>query len=240
MPTNRVAIVTGASDGVGRETAVLLAEAGYDLALIARREDRLHATVAGISERLGTSEHRTLVLPTDLTNDADTRAAALRVVEHFGRVDAVANVAGNAPLMPIEELTPAIWRQCIDTNLSAIVMMTAALWPTFRQQQAGVIVNVSSMASIDPFRGFSAYAAAKVGVNMFTRCTADEGEAIGLKAVALVLGAVETPMLRGLFSEDVLPRDQTMSPVTVATVIRDCIVGSYAFENGQTIVMEGE
>ena len=240
MPTNRVAIVTGASDGVGRETAILLAEAGYDLALVARRQDRLNDTVARISERRGAAEHRTLVLPTDLTDDDATRAAALRVVEHFGRVDAVANVAGNAPLMPIEELTPAIWRQCIDTNLSAIVMMTAALWPTFRQQQGGVIVNVSSMASIDPFPGFSAYAAAKVGVNMFTKCTADEGEAIGLKAVALVLGAVETPMLRALFSEDVLPRDQTMSPVTVATVIRDCIAGNYAFENGQTIVMEGE
>ncbi|MEX0886195.1 MAG: SDR family oxidoreductase [Phycisphaeraceae bacterium] len=240
MDTHRVAIVTGASDGIGRETAVLLAQAGYDLALIARRRDRLDETAARVTDALGSTDHRTLILPTDLTDDHATRAAALTVVEHFGRVDAVANVAGHAPLMPIEALTPDIWRQCIDTNLSAIVMLTAALWPTFRRQQRGTIVNVSSMASIDPFPGFAAYAAAKVGVNMFTKCTADEGSAIGLKAVALVLGAVETPMLRSLFSEDVLPRDQTMSPITVATVIRDCIAGSYPFDNGQTIVLEGE
>lgn len=235
-PSNRrVAIVTGASSGVGRATAVLLAGAGYDLALVARRRAALEETArscAGAAAGGATP----LVLPVDLTDAAATRAVIERTLERFGRLDALVNAAGAAPLLPIERVTPAVWRECIDTNLSCVVQLTAAAWPAFRAG-GGVIVNVSSMSSIDPFPGFAIYAAAKVGLNMFTMCTAREGEAMGLRAVALALGAVETPMLRAIFDEATVPRDKTLSPEAVAAVIRDCVTGARAFTSGETVVV---
>jgi NAD(P)-dependent dehydrogenase (short-subunit alcohol dehydrogenase family) len=79
------------------------------------------------------------------------------------------------------------------------------------------------------------YASAKAAVNMFTLCTAREGAAIGVRAVALAPGAVETSMLRGLFDEKAIPHDKTLTPEQVATVIRDCLTGARRFTSGETI-----
>ncbi len=224
-----VAIVTGAGSGVGRATAIALAQGGYRLLLVARTESALRQTA-----QLAAGPD-TAILPVDVA----APDAATRIVEHalqrFGRIDAIANVAGAAPLLPIDQVTPQIWRTCIDTNLSAIVLLTAAAWPTFQKQRRGVVVNVSSLASLDPFPHFAIYAAAKVGVNMFTRCTASEGAPIGVRAVCIAPGAVETPMLRSLFNEQAIPPDQCLPPADVAAVIRDCITGTRDFTSGQTI-----
>ena len=83
------------------------------------------------------------------------------------------------------------------------------------------MVNVSSMASIDPFPGFATYAAAKIGV----------------KAVAVAPGAVETPMLRSMFNEQMIPKDKALSPEQVAKIITDCITGERAFTSGETIAV---
>ena len=103
------------------------------------------------------------------------------------------------------------------------------------EQQSGFIGSVSSMASIDPFPGFSIYAAAKAGVNLFTLVTGREGQKIGVRAMAVAPGAVETGMLRKLFDESVIPADATLSPDEVAKVIVDCLENKRAFEVGQTI-----
>lgn len=231
MNNQHMAIVTGAGSGVGRATAVLLAEAGYNLVLVARTESALRATAQAISSVA------VEVLPLDIADPTAGHRIIERSLQRFGRIDAIANVAGAAPLLPIEQVTPDVWRTCIDTNLSSIVLLTTAAWPTFKAQGHGVIVNVSSMASLDPFPNFAIYAAAKVGVNMFTSCTAAEGESLGIKAVCIAPGAIETPMLRQLFSEQIIPPDKCLSPAAVARVIRDCVVGTYAFKSGETIVM---
>ncbi|MEX0654934.1 MAG: SDR family oxidoreductase [Phycisphaeraceae bacterium] len=234
----KVAIITGASSGVGAETAVLLAEAGYSVALLARRAERLDQVLARIAEEVPDAPGGAMAVPTDVTDPEAIRQAGEAVLARFGRVDALVNCAGNAPLMPIEKITPGVYRECMDANVGAVVLLTAAVWPTFKKQKRGVVVNVSSMSSIDPFPGFSLYAAAKIGVNMFTKCTADEGARFGVRAVAVAPGAVETPMLRQNFSEKVLPREKTLDPVEVAEVIRDCVTGARAFEAGEVIVVE--
>ena len=93
------------------------------------------------------------------------------------------------------------------------------------------------MASIDPFPGFSMYAAAKVGVNMFIRCIGDEGKEIGVTSVAVGPGAVETPLLRSLFDEEMIGKDQTLSPEKVAGVLVDCYLSERMFASGDTIMM---
>lgn len=228
-----VAIVAGASSGIGRAVATALAEVGHAVALLARRENRLQSLAEEIAKQAPGAQ--TLVLPTDVTDPDAVQRSVEAVLDRWGRADALINAAGDAPLQPIERITPELWRQCIDSNLSSVVYMTRAVWPTMQKQQRGTVVNVSSMSSIDPFRGFNIYAAAKAGVNMFTHCCADEGQQAGIQAVAIAPGAVETAMLRQNFAEDVLPRDKTLAPMEVAQIIRDCITGARAFTSGEVI-----
>jgi NAD(P)-dependent dehydrogenase (short-subunit alcohol dehydrogenase family) len=234
--STRSALVTGASGGIGRACAVLLARAGYDLLLTGRSQEKLDAARAAI-ESEAASIGRIEVSACDLTADDVPRRLVEAAVDRFGRLDALVHVAGDAPLGPIDRITPAGWRQCVDTNLSALVLLTAAAWPVFARQKAGMVASVSSMASVDPFPGFSMYAAAKTGVNMFTHCVGVEGRGLGIRAVAVAPGAVETPMLRALFDESALPREQVMDPMAVAAVLVDCITGRRAFESGQTILL---
>jgi 3-oxoacyl-[acyl-carrier protein] reductase len=234
MSERRCAIVCGAGSGVGRATAVLLARDGFDVVLVARTREKLEETAAMATAPDGV---RTLVLPGDLEKPETPAAVVEQTLERFGRIDAIANCAGAAPNMPIEKITERDWRRCIDANLSYVVHVTTAAWGTFQRQRHGVIVNVSSMASVDPFPGFSIYAAAKVGLNMFTRVTASEGQTIGVRAVAIAPGAIETPMLRELFSENVVPPERTLAPGHVGELIRDCITGRREFTSGETIVL---
>lgn len=234
MSSLQSAIVTGAGSGVGRATALALAAAGYNVTLVARRAETLAETARLIAAQQGNAA-RALPLAADLADPAACGTIVARTLTAFGRLDAIANVAGYAQSCPIEKITPEEWRKTIDTNLSYVMYLTAAAWPTFKEQRRGIIVNVSSMASFDPFPGFAMYAPAKAALNMFTLITAREGGPLGIRAVAVAPGAIETPMLRALFNEKILPMDKTLTPDSVAAVIRDCVTGARAFTPGETI-----
>lgn len=230
----KTAIVTGAGSGIGLAVASQLASAGFNVALAGRTTSKLKAAAAAIQDERDVPAERLLVAPADIADaDACARLVA-QAVETFGRLDALVNVAGYAAQVAIDRIDEAEWRRMIDTNLTSVVLLTAAAWPHLKKQ-GGVIVNVSSMASIDPFPQFAMYAAAKAGVNLFTHCTAVEGKPLGIRAVAVAPGAVETGMLRAMFSEKMLPADKTLDPTEVAAVICDCITGNRAFEPGETI-----
>lgn len=232
----KVAIVTGAGSGVGRDTALLLADAGYAVVLVARTEANLHATAEYIRNE-GDPEAQTLVVPTDVTDSAAVDALVNTTLDKFGRIDAIANCAGSAPLQAIDQLTDHIIDAAIDVNLKSVIYLTRAAWPTFKKQKAGSICNISSMASIDPFTGFNVYAAAKAGVNLFTKATADEGKRFNIVAAAVAPGAIETPMLRENFPAKVIPEAKTLDPLIVAGVVRDVLIGARMVGPGETIVM---
>ena len=233
--TAPVAVITGAGSGVGRDTALLLAEAGYDLVLVARTEDKLKATARLIAEEHPDYAGHVEVMPGDVADAERVKAIIDAVADKFGRLDALANVAGYAPIQPMEKLTPDIVRDCLDVNLAGVAYAMAAAIPHMRKAKAGVIVNISSMAALDPYKGFQMYAAAKVGVNMLTRCLADEYGRAGLRAVAIAPGAIETPMLRANFNTKLIPEDKALDPMVVAALVRDCVTGRREFENGECI-----
>ena len=233
MTDSPTAIITGAGSGIGQATAEILAAAGYRLTLVGRSEEKLNDTAT----RIATHDVETLLLTADITHADECQRIVQSTIDTFGRLDALANVAGYAALLPIAKVTEEIWRGNIDTNLSAIVHLTAAAWPHLKVN-GGVIVNVSSMASIDPFPNFAIYAAAKAAVNMFTQCTASEGSKQNIKAVAIAPGAVETQMLRSMFNEKMIPKSKALSPVDVGQVIADCITGRRAFRAGETIALK--
>jgi NAD(P)-dependent dehydrogenase (short-subunit alcohol dehydrogenase family) len=158
-----------------------------------------------------------------------------KTVAEFGRLDAVVNNAGVAPSCDFDQMSDEQWHAVIDTNLSAAFYLTRAAWPIFRRQKSGVVVNISSIAARDPFAGFAAYGAAKAGLNGLSLSMAREGEKIGVRVHTIAPGAVETNMLRGLFSLQQVPPATVMDPADVAKVIAQCVVGDLQFTSGEVI-----
>lgn len=230
QPTTPVACITGAGSGIGRAVARRLGDLGYALALVGRREEPLRETAA-----LLPASAPNLILSADVSDTRAIGAAIDRTVEHFGRLDALVNNAGAAPLAPIDRTTPELLEECFRVNTLGPAAAIARAWPTFKAQRAGCIVNVSSMATADPFPGFFAYAAAKAGVNLMARSCAKEGKAFNIRAFAVAPGAVDTPMLRANFNEKTIPPSRCLSPDDVATVIVECIRGDRNACNGDTI-----
>jgi len=227
-----VAIITGAGSGVGRDLAILMADAGYHCVLAARTQDTLESTAWLCSEEVPGCE--TLIVPTDVADPAQVNALIEATLAKFGRIDALANVAGYAPLQPIQRIDDDTLRRCTAVNFDAVVYTTRAVWPTFKSQKSGAICNVSSMGAFDPFTGFNIYGAAKAAVNIFTKATADEGKRLNVNAYAIAPGAIETPMLRENFSEKAIPAHNTLDPSVVAGAIRDCLTGKTDMQSGET------
>jgi 3-oxoacyl-[acyl-carrier protein] reductase len=229
-----VAMITGASRGIGRATALALSKRGYRLALVARTSGDLEETarLAGVES---------VVLAGDVSDAAQVEEVVGRAVGRFGRLDAVVNVAGVAPRRTIEEMTLAEWRAVMETNLSAVFYVTKFAWPHLRETAGrygrAAVVNVSSLASRDPFAGFAAYGAAKAGVNLFGLVAAREGAKLGIDVHTVAPGAVETGMLRGLMTVDEYPSSKTLTPEEVAEVIMQCVVGALRHTRGEVIYM---
>lgn len=227
-----VVIITGAGSGVGRDLALLMCEAGYACVLAARTQDTLESTASLCGEE--GPESQTLVVPTDVADAAQVQALIDTTLDKFGRIDAIANVAGYAPLQPIQRIEDETLRKCTAVNFDAVVHATRAAWPTFKKQKSGTVCNVSSMGAFDPFTGFNIYGAMKAAVNIFTKATADEGKRLGITAYAIAPGAIETPMLRANFSEKAIPASHTLDPSVVAAAIRDCLTGKTDMQSGET------
>ena len=191
-----VALVTGASSGLGRATAIALACSGADVALLARSEEDLEGTEQEVS-KVG---HRALVLPTNLANAEEIAATVERTVGEFGRVDVLVNAAGTDVPGTVEELDVGGWDLTLSVNLRAPFLLSKAAFPHMREAGGGTIVNVSSVAGKKGWANASAYCASKFGLTGLTEALADEGRGHGIRAIVLYPGAMATNW--GAFSPD--------------------------------------
>ncbi len=226
--TKPVAIITGAGRGIGRAAAIELSQCGYQLVLVSRNKAELRETAK-------LSDKNALIAPADVAAVGQIRGVVAKTLEAFGRIDAVVNNAGYAPVRSIESITDDEWQSILDVNLSAAVWMCKAVWATFRKQNRGVIVNISSKASADPFTGLGLYGSAKAALNVLGLSLAREGEAIGVRVHTIAPGAVETAMLRTILTPEQYPTQNTLSPAEVASVIADCVTGSPPQPSGEVI-----
>jgi NAD(P)-dependent dehydrogenase (short-subunit alcohol dehydrogenase family) len=235
----RAAIVTGAGSGIGRAAALALAGRGYAVALAGRNVDRLRAAAETIERSHGAG--RVLVVGADMTIQRQVEELVDRTVERFGRVDVLVNNAGDAKAVPIRRTSAAAVRDFMEVNAIGPAAAILRAWPIFERQGGGCVVSVSSMATVDPFPGFFAYAASKAPLSVMTKSIAKEGAAIGVTAYCIAPGAVETPLLRRTFDAATVPAEACLSSEEVAGLIIECVEGGRPEANGVTlaIVREG-
>lgn len=164
MAEDRVAVVTGASSGIGRATAIALARAGVKVALGARRTDRLAETESMIKKEGG----EVLSVKVDVSKRQECDTLIHRVMERWGRVDILVNNAGLMPLSFLKNLKVDEWDRMIDVNVKGVLYCTAAVLPFMLEMGSGHIVNISSVAGRVVFPAGSVYCATKHAVTAFS------------------------------------------------------------------------
>ena len=189
-----VALVTGASSGIGHATAVALAEAGASVAVAARRRDRLES----LAERIGGD---VLVLETDVTDEAQARSMVARTVDHFGRLDTLVNNAGVMLLGPIVDAPVEEWRRMVELNLLGLLYATHAALPHLltaaesEPRRVADVVNVSSVAGRFARAGSGVYNATKFGVGAFSESLRQEVTQRHVRVSLVEPGAVATELI---------------------------------------------
>jgi NADP-dependent 3-hydroxy acid dehydrogenase YdfG len=202
----KVALVTGASSGIGEATAVALAEAGAAVAIGARRRDRLDA----LATRLTDGGARVLQLDLDVTDEAQCAAAVARTREELGGLDVLVNNAGVMLLGTIAGADPEDWRRMIDTNVMGVLYMTHAALDGMVAQGSGDIVNMSSVAGRQARVGAGVYNASKWAVNAFSESLRQEVTERGVRIGLVEPGAVATELTDHITQPDAKAGAQKM------------------------------
>lgn len=217
----KVAVVTGASSGIGEATAKSLSEEGADVVLAARREEELRE----LADQIETEGGDTLVVPTDVTDEADIQELVDRTVEEFDRLDVLVNNAGVMLLEEVEDADPDNFQQMVDVNLSGLMKLTRAALPIMQDQGSGHVVNISSVAGRKSFPGSSAYSATKFGVNGFSEGLRQEvtGED-DIRITLIEPGFVDTELAEHIPDENIQEQTkqtlETMDALTPQDVAR--------------------
>jgi len=187
----RTALVTGASSGIGRATALCFAAAGARLALVGRDAEAL-AAVAHESEA---QEGEVFIVPADVTNETQAARAVTVAVERFGGLDVLVNAAGILSSGTVETTALAAWDAMLDVNLRAVFHLMQLSIPHL-EKSAGNIVNVSSVTGLRAFPGVLAYCVSKAGLDQLTRCAALELAGKRIRVNAVNPGVVRTQVHR--------------------------------------------
>jgi NAD(P)-dependent dehydrogenase (short-subunit alcohol dehydrogenase family) len=227
-----VALVTGSGRGIGRAIALRLAREGLQVVASSRTAAELDETRRQIESCGGRCDVR----PADMGDPDAVKALVEFSMSCHGRLDVLINCAGTAVLSGIEDLDPARFEQMMAVNVMGVYHSCRAAWPIMKAQKQGVIINISSAASVDPFPGLGAYGATKAWVNVWTRALADEGRPLGIRVFAVAPGAVETQMLRGAFPD--FPGDQALGPEDVADVVCALAQADCRHASGQTVFVK--
>jgi NAD(P)-dependent dehydrogenase (short-subunit alcohol dehydrogenase family) len=196
------AIITGASRGIGAETARVFAQAGANVVLIARSQ----AAIDELATEIGP---KALSLACDVADFSLIEAAVAQSIAHFGRVDILVNNAGIIePISHLATSDPAAWGHVIDVNVKGVYNGMRAVLPSMIANGAGTILTISSGAAHGPTEAWSHYNASKAAVNMLTRCVDMENRTDGIRAIGLSPGTVATRMQQEIKTSGINPISQ--------------------------------
>ena len=200
--TGKTALITGASRGIGAETARLFADAGANVALVARSAD----SIADLAGEIG---EKAIAMPCDISRYWELEKAISGCVDAFGGLDIVVNNAGVIePISHLASADPEAWGQVIDINLKGVFYAMRAALPVMRGAGGGTILTVSSGAAHGPVEAWSHYCSSKAGAAMLTRCLHKEEAENGIRAMGLSPGTVATQMQREIKASGINPVSQ--------------------------------
>src|SRR5215831_11756176 len=239
--TNRIALVTGGSRGIGRATALRLAGEGADVAIsYASRTRDAEETVAAI-RGLG---RRALCVPCNVADSSDVRRLVDETRKQLGPIDLLAHCGAISNIKDHTELTEAIWRETIDVNLTGAFLVVFAVKDEMLRRGFGRIVTVSSIAALRPRKMQIHYAAAKAGVIAMTRCCA-EAFAPHVRVNCVAPGLIETEMAHVLPDATIerikseTPLGRLGTPDEIASVIGFLLSEESSFMTGHTLAASG-
>ncbi|MBX9753016.1 MAG: SDR family oxidoreductase [Roseococcus sp.] len=234
----KVAIVTGAGGGIGLATAIRLGREGASVVLALRRLEGAEAHLAAV--RAGGAPEA-LALECDVSDEAAVAACCEATMRRFGRLDIIVNNAGLMNFRPLAELTGADWLAVLGVDLLGAAFFTGEALR--RMGRGGAIVNIASVHAVETTADVAPYAAAKAGMLSLTRSAAIEGRPLGIRANAILPGAVETKMLRDnpnvASGAEALDAADIGRPEDVAAAVAFLASEDAAFVTGATLAVDG-
>lgn len=238
---NKIALVTGASRGIGRAIAIRLAQSGADVLCVSRSFDSLQETIAAVSA-LG---RRTQGYALDVADNAAVQKTVEEILNTYERVDILVNNAGLTRDTLLMRMSVEDWDTVLNTNLRGAFNFTQALSRPFVRQKSGRIINIASVIGLIGNAGQCNYAASKAGLIGFTKSVAREFASRGITCNAICPGFIETDMTAGL-SEEVKQKVLTQIPANrygraeeIAHFVNFLCSDEAAYMTGQALAIDG-
>ncbi len=223
---DKVAVITGASSGIGEATAEALAAEGAAVVVAARREDRLEDLV----ERIEGNGSRVLAVSCDVTDEDQAHDLIRKAKEEFGRVDIVVNNAGVMQLSKVEKSLSDEWRRMFDINVLGLLYVTDAAIQVMKEQGSGHLVNISSLASRGTRPALGVYSGTKTAVNAISEALRQELQGDNIRVTIIEPGAVETELPDHITDEEaregisnLLAELDPLQPKDIAAAIAYCV-----------------
>jgi 3-oxoacyl-[acyl-carrier protein] reductase len=239
--TDKVALVTGASRGLGKAIALALAAEGASIAAVARSEEALKETVEAIRAAGGTAEPYAL----DVSSEADVEATIEKITARFSHIDVLVNNAGVTRDGLLMRMKSEDWDAVIDTNLKGAFNLTKPVGRIMVKQRTGRIINISSVIGLMGNAGQANYAASKAGLIGFSKSVAREFASRGITCNVVCPGFIETDMTKGL-GEDLrkkllekIPLARLGQPEDVAGVVTFLCSPAASYITGQILTVDG-
>lgn len=209
------ALITGASSGIGKATALAFAKAGFDVALVSRTLNKLEA-VAQAAKHAGVEAKAYAV---DLADVSQVEKKIQAIAQDFGDIDILVNNAGIAYTATLSQTPLEDWQQVINLNLTSVFQCIMGILPGMRDRGTGTIINVASIAAKQPFPGWGAYSISKAGIVALSQTLAQEERDRGIRVTAICPGAVNTELWDTETVNVNLDRSKMLTPEIVAQSI---------------------
>ncbi|BAZ80226.1 SDR family oxidoreductase [Sphaerospermopsis kisseleviana CS-549] len=211
----RRALITGASSGIGKATALAFAKAGIDVALVSRSQEKLEG-VAAVAKEIGVEAKAFTV---DLGSVAQVKTKIQAIADEFGDIDILVNNAGIGYTANLSDTSLEDWQRVMDLNITSVFQCMMAIVPGMRQRGKGTIINIASIAAKQAFAGWGAYCVSKAGLLALSQTLAQEERVHGIRVTGICPGAVNTEIWDTETVNVNFDRTKMLTPEIVAQTI---------------------
>ena len=240
----KVALVTGASRGIGKEIAKVFADAGANLAIASRKLEGLEA----VAEEIKPTGKKVLCVPTHARKMEDLQNLVSKTMDAYGRIDVLVNNAATNPAMGlVVDTEESVYDQIIETNLKGYFMLSKMVGKVMQEQKTGNIVNISSAGGVSPAEGLGPYCISKAGINMLTRQMAMELGPFNIRVNAIAPRVVKTGFSKAIWANDELMQKEFQftplkcfaTPQEIAQTALFLASTATSYMTGHVLVMNG-